>query len=307
MVSVNVVGSKKRKEEVVPRVIKDEKGDQGLLTEANGNEFLLPASEVKLRQEKGALKNNEQTALAFDTQNQQKEQISRLEQRQSDTSGLTATQDLIQQQSAERQEKIRQMIDLNPQMGTGQRLQAAGFTTLNELAKFLTGGRFDAGEFTPTDGKGIGNKIVRGIETGVGFAVSRGIPTGPNSKISVGSILFPSSNNINELSGDSTELTSSVKSVYQDVANGGDINQAILTIDTLQQGVNRRYSDAFLELKQNPQLIADGIDLQEKQIKDLLFIEARKTMLQKYQSTGDPSELLAALQADAISETSPSQ
>lgn len=97
-------------------------------------------------------------------------------------------------------------------------------------------------------------------------------------------------------------VTESNKITRAATSKGADVQQAIKSATILEEGIRSRYEDALNSLRSAPKEVAEGLDLIDDMSRDLRIAVENKHMLQRYQLTGDPSEILHSLGDQAIQE-----
>ena len=108
--------------------------------------------------------------------------------------------------------------------------------------------------------------------------------------------LFSKSNqgNIKNLQGDASDMLAEAKRITTAATSkGSDVQQAINSLNLIEEGILSRYADAEIALSASPADIAEGLDLTEDLSFSLRAVTEQRQALERYQLTGDVNQVLA--------------
>jgi hypothetical protein len=201
---------------------------------------------------------------------------------------------LAQRQQAEGR-AITEMNTPEAQLSVKERNVQAGLASLSSISQTLGLG----GQTIPLEvSQGIGTLEEKGVPGAT--AASMGLTAlgkVVNVKIAGFSIndLFSKSNqgNIKNLQGDASKMTREVTRISRAATTkGANVQEAIISMNKLEEGVRSRYADAEMALTASPSDVAEGLSLSEDLSYNLRTIVEQRQALERYQLIGDPKEVL---------------
>jgi hypothetical protein len=189
------------------------------------------------------------------------------------------TQMLAQQQQAELQQ-IDLLKNNEEPLTTYERNVQAGLALERSLASNL-GIKIPDNLETPT---GIGSLIyaARGVLATTGIA-----------GFSLSTLFNPASGNIKQLQGDiSNNVAESKRITSVAISKGANLQQAIDSLNLLEQSTRFKYNAAQVSLRESPKDVREGLDLQDEMSRNLRMLVENRQLLERYALTGDPNEVL---------------
>lgn len=103
--------------------------------------------------------------------------------------------------------------------------------------------------------------------------------------------LFGFRDEMNALTSDASQNRETTEATLRGVREGGNVQQGISLIETLQQAAEFKYANAMELMERDPDSVADGLSLADDMVRDINRLVVDKFILERYAITGDPSEL----------------
>ncbi|MFA5037482.1 MAG: hypothetical protein WC479_09950 [Candidatus Izemoplasmatales bacterium] len=157
----------------------------------------------------------------------------------------------------------------------------------------------DAGlAFERSIASNLGIKIPDNLEapTGVGSLIyaARGVlATTGIAGFSLSTLFNPASGNIKQLQGDiSNNVSESKRITSVAISKGANLQQAIDSLNILEQSTRFKYNAAQVSLRESPKDVREGLDLQDEMSRNLRMLVENRQLLERYALTGDPNEVL---------------
>jgi hypothetical protein len=107
--------------------------------------------------------------------------------------------------------------------------------------------------------------------------------------------LFSKSNqgNIKNIEGDVSDMLKESKRIATAATSkGADLQQAISSLNKIEEGITSRYADANMALQASPADVAEGLDFVDDLSYSLRAVTEQRQALERYALTGDPNEVL---------------
>lgn len=212
-----------------------------------------------------------------------------LQQQQMMNSPEAAALALRQQQESQ---AITALNTNAPQLSVKERNVQAGLATLSSISQTLGGGVIN-----PQGAQAVG---ALEQQYGVPPVATAGLTvlgkvTGTRIMGFSLSDLFSKSNqgNIKNLQGDASKMTSEARNIaIAATSKGANVQEAIVSLNQLEEAVRSRYADAQIALAASPADIAEGLSLSEDLSYNLRSIVEQRQALERYQLTGNKNEVL---------------